>query len=86
MPLVNVHMAAGRTDEQKRALMTAMTDAMVEHLGAPRESVRVWINEFPSTDFMAGGELLADKQARLVREAAANQGPRQSDPHPVPGQ
>jgi 4-oxalocrotonate tautomerase len=86
MPLVNVHMAAGRTDEQKRALMTAMTDAMVEHLGAPRESVRVWINEFPSTDFMAGGELLADKQARLAREAAANQAASRSDPHPVPGQ
>lgn len=68
MPLVNVHMAAGRTTEQKHALMTAITDAVVEHLGSPRASVRVWIDEFPSTDFMAGGETLADKQAR---EAAA---------------
>lgn len=71
MPLVNVHMAAGRTPEQKQALMEAMTDAMVEHLGAPRESVRVWINEFENTDFMAGGELLAHKQQRLAREASA---------------
>jgi 4-oxalocrotonate tautomerase len=86
MPLVHVHMAAGRSDDQKRALMTAMTDAMVEHLGAPRESVRVWINEFPSTDFMAGGELLADKHARLAREAAATRRPDDADPHPVPGQ
>ncbi len=69
MPLVNVHMAAGRTPAQKRALMAAITDAMVEHIGAPPESVRVWIDEFPNTDFMAGGELLADKQARLAREA-----------------
>ncbi|MYK75251.1 MAG: 4-oxalocrotonate tautomerase, partial [Acidimicrobiaceae bacterium] len=39
MPLVNVHMAEGRSPEQKRALMDAITDAMVEHVGAPRESV-----------------------------------------------
>ena len=70
MPLVNVHMAAGRTPEQKKALMDAVTDAMVEHIGAPRESVRVWISEFENTDFMAGGELLRDKQERLQREAA----------------
>lgn len=70
MPLVNIHMAEGRTPDQKRALMDAITAAMNEHVGAPRESVRVWINEFPATDFMAGGELLADKQARLAREAS----------------
>lgn len=86
MPLVNVHMAQGRTPEQKKALMNAMTDAMVEHLGAPRESVRVWINEFPNTDFMAGGEVLADKQARLAREDAEQRSTSALDPHPVPGQ
>ena len=35
--------------DAKRALMDAITDAMHEHIGAPRESVRVWINEFPKT-------------------------------------
>lgn len=71
MPLVNVHMAEGRSADQKRALMDAITTAMEEHIGAPRASVRVWINEFPNTSFMAGGELLADKQARLAAEAGA---------------
>lgn len=69
MPLVNVHMAKGRSPEQKKALMDAITDAMEEHIGAPRTAVRVWITEMENTDFMAGGELLADKQARLAREA-----------------
>ncbi len=73
MPLVNVHMASGRSVEQKKALMDAITDAMEEHVGAPRTAVRVWISEFPTTDFMAGGELLADKQARLAREAEEKQ-------------
>ncbi len=68
MPLVNIHMATGRSAEQKKALMTAITEAMHEHVGAPRESVRVWITEMDDTDFMAGGELLADKRARLAAE------------------
>jgi 4-oxalocrotonate tautomerase len=70
MPLVNIHMAQGRSPEQKKALMDAITDAMETHVGAPRSAVRVWIDEFPNTDFMAGGELLKDKQARLAGEAA----------------
>ncbi len=68
MPLVHVQMASGRTADQKRALMAAITDAVTTELGTARESVRVWITEFPSTDFMAGGEVLADKQARRARE------------------
>jgi 4-oxalocrotonate tautomerase len=73
MPLVNIHMAAGRTAEQKRAVMTAITEAMVEHLGVARESVRVWISEMEDVEFMAGGELLADKRARLAAQRAAEQ-------------
>lgn len=71
MPLVNVNMARGRTPEQKKALMTAITDAVVVELGAPRDSVRVWITEMEETDYMAAGELLADKRARLEGEPTA---------------
>jgi 4-oxalocrotonate tautomerase len=74
MPLVNIHMASGRSNDQKRALMNAVTDAMVDHISAPRESVRVWISEFPNTDFMTGGELLADKQARLAQTQQDSEG------------
>jgi 4-oxalocrotonate tautomerase len=66
MPLVHVQMAAGRSDQQKAALLTAITDAVEVQLGAPRDSIRVWISEFAETDYMAGGELLADKRARLA--------------------
>ena len=70
MPLVNVHMAEGRTVEEKSALMSAITDAVVQNLGAPRETVRVWITEMCNTDYMVGGELLADKQARLASRSS----------------
>ena len=81
--------ASGLSPEQKAALMEAITDAMEEHIGAPRDSVRVWITEMAPTDFMAGGEVLADKQARLAREAAAARAGDTDDadePLPVPGQ
>lgn len=68
MPLVNVHMAEGRTPEQKKALMEAITQAMVDHVGSRRDAVRVWIDEFPNTDYMAAGEVLVDKQAREAAE------------------
>lgn len=68
MPLVNVTMARGRTAEQKGAMLHAIADAIHESIGAPRESIRVWINEVENTDFLAGTEVLADKQARLAAE------------------
>ena len=78
MPLVHVQMAEGRTDEQKRAVMSAITDAMEEHLGAPRASVRVWITEFRSTEFMAGGETLAERQDRPTPPESADGGTARS--------
>jgi 4-oxalocrotonate tautomerase len=56
-------MAAGRTDAQKRALLEAVTEAVRSSIGASLESIRVWISEFPPTEYMAGGVLLADRQA-----------------------
>jgi 4-oxalocrotonate tautomerase len=63
MPLIQINLAAGRTDAQKRALLQAITDAVESSIGAPLESIRVWINEFEPTEYMAGGELLADRRA-----------------------
>jgi 4-oxalocrotonate tautomerase family enzyme len=55
-------MAAGRTDEQTRALLSAITDAVHGSIGAPVESIRVWIAEFEATEYMQAGELLADRR------------------------
>ncbi|MGH8971606.1 MAG: 2-hydroxymuconate tautomerase [Acidimicrobiia bacterium] len=66
MPLINVHLAAGRTDEQKKALMAALTQAAQDSIGAPLASIRVWITEMQPAEFMAGGELMADRQAKAA--------------------
>jgi 4-oxalocrotonate tautomerase len=62
MPLVEIHMATGRTDEQKRALLQAVTEAVHNAIGAPVESIRVWIHEFEPSAYMAGGQLLSERR------------------------
>jgi len=62
MPLVEIHLLEGRTDEQKKALLSAVTQAVRDSIGASPESIRVWIQEFRRTEYMAGGVLAADKK------------------------
>ncbi len=68
MPLIQIHLAKGRTESQKKELMSGITDLTEKVIGAPRESIRVWINEFPDTDYMAAGETLKEKRKRLNKE------------------
>ena len=56
MPIIQSHMIEGRTDEQKEAVIREVTEAMVRAVGAPKESVRVLINEMPKQHFGIGGE------------------------------
>jgi 4-oxalocrotonate tautomerase len=62
MPFIQIHMAAGRSEDQKRALLHAISDAVHESIGAPVESIRVWINEFDPRAFITAGVIAADKQ------------------------
>lgn len=56
MPIVQVFLMEGRTDDQKARLIGALTDAAVEAIGAPAESVRVIITETPKSQFGIGGK------------------------------
>lgn len=56
MPFANVFMVEGRDDEQKKALIEKVTDALVEALDAPRENVRVWIQEVPASQWGIAGK------------------------------
>lgn len=62
MPLVEIHLLEGRTDKQKKALLAAVTDAVHDSIGAPLETIRVWVQEFSPKDDMASGVLAADKK------------------------
>ncbi|MGQ9801132.1 MAG: 2-hydroxymuconate tautomerase [Candidatus Saccharicenans sp.] len=61
MPLVEIHLLKGRTKEQKKALLEAVTRAVQESIQAPLETIRVWIQEMPADEFMTAGILASDK-------------------------
>lgn len=56
MPIVQIHMMEGRSDAQKEAVIREVTEALVRALDAPKESVRVLINEMPKQHFGIAGE------------------------------
>ncbi|GAC33290.1 2-hydroxymuconate tautomerase [Alteromonas sp. KS69] len=56
MPIAQINIIEGRTDEQKEALISEVTDAIVRAIGAPKPSVRIIINEMPKQHFGIAGE------------------------------
>jgi 4-oxalocrotonate tautomerase len=71
MPFIQITMARGRTEEQKRALLREVSAAAARTTGTPETAVRVWIVEVEATEVIAGGTVLADKQAAASRGRAA---------------
>jgi len=62
VPLIQVNMLAGRSPEQKAALLRAITQAVHDSIDAPIESIRVWINELAHTDFISAGVLATERR------------------------
>jgi len=55
MPIIQITLVAGRSDEQKAAMYKEVTEAVHRTLGAPRENVRIMINEIPAKHFAVAG-------------------------------
>ena len=62
MPHVQITMLKGRTPEQKRKLVTRVTDALVEECAARREAISIAIVEVSKEDFASAGTLVVDKK------------------------
>jgi 4-oxalocrotonate tautomerase len=61
MPYVTVKMLEGRTEEQKKALVEKVTDAVVETTGATKEKVTVFIEEMAKGHYAVGGKRFSEK-------------------------
>tara|TARA_Y100001968_G_C18745886_1_gene431126 strand:+ start:227 stop:412 length:186 start_codon:yes stop_codon:yes gene_type:complete len=61
MPFINVKMLSGRSTEQKRDLVEALTNAIVETCGADREGTSVVIEEYEREHWARGGVLNSDR-------------------------
>lgn len=68
MPFVEITLGPGRTPEQLRVLIRALTGAVVDSVGAPLETVRVVIREVPDTHWAAGDVTIAEKRQRVESE------------------
>lgn len=55
MPLIQVTIVEGRSDEMKRQLMKNMAEVVSETLGSPKEAIRILINEIPKSHWGIGG-------------------------------
>lgn len=61
MPTIRVEMFEGRTPEQKKALVKALTQAAVDTLGSKPESVDVILFDIKKTEWASGGVLWSEK-------------------------
>ncbi len=57
MPIVEITLIEGRTHAQKEKLVASVTEAVMESVGAPPDSVRVILRELPACHFAVGGVL-----------------------------
>ncbi len=62
MPIVNIHLIAGRTQDQLKNLVKDVTDAVVKDTGAPAEHVHVILSEMEKNRYSVGGTLKSDEK------------------------
>lgn len=63
MPTIRIDMFEGRTPEQKRALVAAITEACVKTIGASPESVDILLFDIARQNWASGGMLWSDRTA-----------------------
>ena len=56
MPFLHVHILEGRDEALRAKLIAALTDTICDTLGAPREDVRILIDEMPKENWGIGGK------------------------------
>lgn len=62
MPVVTVQLWEGRTVEQKRKLVKAITEAMVEHANVRPDGLHVIVHDVPKDSWARGGVLGIDRE------------------------
>jgi len=62
MPTIRVELFEGRTPEQKKAFVQALTEATCKTLGTQPESVDVILTEIKKSDWATGGVLWSERK------------------------
>jgi len=56
MPIIHAHIIEGRSPEAIETMISAVTDAVANSLGADPATVRVLVHETPKTHWGIGGQ------------------------------
>ena len=64
MPTIRIDMFEGRTPDQKRALVAAITEACVKTIGATPESVDILLFDIARQNWASGGVLWSEKGSK----------------------
>lgn len=61
MPFIEVKMLSGRSDDQKKKLVAAITDAIVDICQSPRDGTMVVIEEFEKDHWAVAGQIVSER-------------------------
>jgi 4-oxalocrotonate tautomerase len=67
MPVIQVHLRAGRSAEDKKRLIHSITKAVTDVLGSPPERVTVVLDEVEEANWGRGGKPLSEEHAMSER-------------------
>ena len=62
MPIIHVNLIEGRTIEQKRKLVSAMTEAVVKSLDVKPDTVRIILHDLAKHNLATAGVLRSDQK------------------------
>ena len=60
MPVVEISVWTGISDEDKKKIVKGITDVIAE-LGVPREAITIIIKEFPKSNWASAGQLHSER-------------------------
>jgi len=55
MPIIQINIAAGKTDAQKKEMYKLVTEAMVKSVQVKTEAVTIFVNEYSPDDIGKAG-------------------------------
>lgn len=61
MPILEIHLLKGRSDEKKRILVSELTKTICDCLEVKAEQVRIIIDEMEYSRYAVGGVLMSEK-------------------------
>lgn len=84
MPIIQVHLLEGRSVAQKRGMIAAITNAVVDSLGVSPDSVRILIDEMHPEHFALAGVSAGEKPLKARKKTNGTHAPAldgQADAH-----